>query len=101
MNAATPTLALTDKPWGGGAGVQAPVLRQAIQATAVSAVAIAVGEALSPWYWAALATYFSFIGTASSGETFAKAWSRIVGTALGVAAGIIVVIWPSAIRGWI
>jgi uncharacterized membrane protein YccC len=92
VNAATPTLALTDKPWGGGAGVQAPVLRQAIQVTAASAVAIAVGEALSPsrWYWAVLATYFSFIGAASSGETFAKGWSRIAGTALGVAAGIVV-----------
>jgi uncharacterized membrane protein YccC len=92
VNAATPTLALTDKPWGGGAGVQAPVLRQAIQVTAASAVAIAVGEALSPqrWYWAVLATYFSFIGAASSGETFSRAWSRIIGTALGVAAGIVV-----------
>jgi uncharacterized membrane protein YccC len=92
VNAATPTLALTDKPWGGGAGIQAPVLRQAIQVTAASAVAIAVGEALSPqrWYWAVLATYFSFIGAASSGETFSRAWSRIIGTALGVAAGIVV-----------
>lgn len=92
VDAATPTLALSDKPWGGGAGVQAPVLRQAIQVTAASAVAIAVGEALSPsrWYWAVLATYFSFIGSASSGDTFARAWSRIAGTALGVAAGIIV-----------
>jgi len=92
VKTATPTLALTDKPWGGGAGPQAPVLRQAIQVTAASAIAIAVGEALSPsrWYWAVLATYFSFIGAASAGETFAKGWSRIAGTALGVGAGIIV-----------
>jgi uncharacterized membrane protein YccC len=92
VDTATHTLAMTDKPWGGGAGAQAPVLRQAIQVTAASAVAIAVGEVLSPqrWYWAVLATYFSFIGAASSGETFARAWSRIFGTALGVAAGIIV-----------
>jgi hypothetical protein len=92
VDSATATLALTDGPWGGGAGGQQPVLRQAIQVTIASAVAIAVGEALSPqrWYWAVLATYFVFLGTASSGETFARAWSRIGGTALGVAAGVIV-----------
>ncbi len=71
---------------------QQPPLRQAIQVTLASAASIAVGEALSPqrWYWAVLATYFVFIGTASSGETLARAWSRTVGTALGVALGILI-----------
>jgi hypothetical protein len=70
---------------------QQPPLRQAIQVTLASAAAIAVGEALSPqrWYWAVLATYFVFIGTASSGETLARAWSRTLGTALGVALGLL------------
>lgn len=92
VDSATATLALTDGPWGGGSTAQQPALRQAIQVTAASAVAIVIGEALSPqrWYWAVLATYFVFVGTASSGETFARAWSRIGGTALGVAAGVIV-----------
>jgi hypothetical protein len=71
---------------------QQPPIRQAIQVTLASAASIAVGEALSPqrWYWAVLATYFVFIGTASSGETLARAWSRTVGTALGVAMGILI-----------
>ncbi|GAC1614007.1 MAG: FUSC family protein [Vulcanimicrobiaceae bacterium] len=73
-------------------GAQQPALRQAIQVTLAAAVAIAAGEALSPqrWYWAVLATYFVFIGTASSGETLARAWSRIAGTAVGAIAGVIV-----------
>ena len=92
VDSAAETLALSEGPWGGGAGVQQPVMRQAVQVTIASAAAIVVGEALSPqrWYWAVLATYFVFVGTASSGETFARAWSRIAGTALGVAAGILV-----------
>ena len=71
---------------------QQPALRQAIQVTLASAAAIAAGEALSPqrWYWAVLATYFVFIGTASSGETLARAWSRTLGTALGVVLGVLV-----------
>jgi uncharacterized membrane protein YccC len=92
VDSATQTLALSDGPWTGGGGAQQPALRQAIQVTVASTVAIVLGEALSPqrWYWAVLTTYFVFIGTASSGETFARAWSRIGGTALGVAAGVIV-----------
>jgi len=83
-------LALGDTPWA-GPGAQQPALRQAVQVTIAAAAAIAVGEALSPqhWYWAVLATYFVFIGTASSGETLARAWSRIVGTAIGAAAGVL------------
>jgi uncharacterized membrane protein YccC len=92
VDSATATLALSEGSWSGSAGPQQPVMRQAIQVTAASAVAIAVGEMLSPqrWYWAVLTTYFVFLGTASSGETLARAWSRIGGTALGVAAGVIV-----------
>jgi uncharacterized membrane protein YccC len=92
VDAAAELLALTTRPWAGGSGAQQPALRQAIQVTAASAVAIAIGEAISPqrWYWAVLTTYFVFIGTASAGETFSRAWSRIGGTALGVAAGVLV-----------
>jgi len=76
-----------------------PVLAKAAQrlvnvavTTARLAEALSVlGEALDPhrWYWAVLATYFVFLGTASSGETLARAWSRIVGTAIGAAAGVL------------
>ncbi len=92
VDSATETLALSTAAWSGGAGIQQPALRQAIQVTIASALAIAIGEVLSPqrWSWAVLATYFVFVGTASAGETLARAWSRIGGTALGVVAGVIV-----------
>lgn len=73
-------------------GVLTPSLRQAIQLTAAGAASIVAGELLSPqrWYWAVLAAFVIFSGTSSSGETLKKAWSRFLGTALGVAAGIVV-----------
>jgi len=84
-------LAVTDQPWGAGAGPQQPALQQAVQITVASAASIAVGEALSPsrWFWAVLAAYFVFSGTASAGETLARAWHRTVGTAVGALAGIL------------
>jgi hypothetical protein len=68
-----------------------PTTRQAIQLTVASILAIVIGEMLSPqrWYWAVLAAFVVFSGTSSSGETLSKAWSRVVGTALGVAGGIV------------
>jgi uncharacterized membrane protein YccC len=91
-------LAVTDQPWGSGAGAQQPALRQAIQITIASAASIAVGEALSPsrWFWAVLAAYFVFSGTASAGETLARAWQRTIGTAAGALAGILL---AHALRG--
>lgn len=73
-------------------GFFSPSLRQAIQLTAAAAASIIAGELLSPqrWYWAVLAAFVIFSGTSSSGETLKKAWSRFLGTALGVAAGIVV-----------
>ena len=85
------SLARSDAPWV-VSSAQQPALRQAIQVTIAAAVAIAAGEALSPqrWYWAVLATYFVFVGTASSGETLVRAWSRIAGTAGGAIVGVLV-----------
>jgi len=85
-------LARSDAPWGFGPGQQQPALRQAIQITIAAAAAMIAGEALSPqrWYWAVLATFFVFTGTASSGETIVRAWLRILGTTAGVAAGVVV-----------
>jgi uncharacterized membrane protein YccC len=84
-------LAGTELPWSPGAGPQQPALQQAVQITVASAASIAVGEALSPsrWFWAVLAAYFVFSGTASAGETLARAWQRTLGTAIGALAGII------------
>jgi uncharacterized membrane protein YgaE (UPF0421/DUF939 family) len=91
IDAVVDVLARSDALWGFGPGQQQPALRQAIQITLASAAAIIVGETLSPqrWYWAVLAAFFVFTGTASSGETIARAWSRIVGTMIGVMVGVV------------
>lgn len=67
--------------------------RQALQAALARAAAIAAGQWLSPtrWYWALLAAFVVFAGTASAGETLQKIWARVLGTVLGVAAGIALV----------
>lgn len=72
----------------------APATRQAIQVTLASTLALVAGELLSPrrWYWAVLAAFVVFSGTQSSGETRTRAWSRALGTALGVLAGLAVVV---------
>ncbi len=71
-----------------------PAIRQAIQVTLASSIALVCGEFLSPhrWYWAVLAAFVVFSGTQSSGEIRARAWSRSLGTALGIVAGLGVVI---------
>lgn len=90
VEAATAALARSDAPLVAPA-VQQPALRQAVQLTLGAAVAIAVGYRVSPqhYFWAVLATYFVFNGTASSGETLARAWTRTLGTAIGGAIGFV------------
>lgn len=62
--------------------------RQAIQATLATALASGVGFAISPqrWYWAALASFFVFIGS-SRGDTLMRAMYRVIGTAAGLVIG--------------
>jgi hypothetical protein len=71
-----------------------PAARQAIQLTLAAIPAIIAGEFLSAqrWYWGVLTAFVVFGGTTSAGETLRKAWSRVAGTALGVAAGVVVAI---------
>ena len=81
------------RPGGGGAaGVSdvSPDLRLAIQATVAVALSIVAGRAISPtrWYWAVLASFVVFIRATTLGETLSRAWQRILGTVLGVAAGL-------------
>ncbi len=91
LRALTGKLAVGTGGGGGPGWQQQPPLRQALQVTLAAAASIAFGELFSPahWYWAVLAAFFVFSGTASSGETAARAWSRVVGTALGVALGVV------------
>jgi uncharacterized membrane protein YccC len=95
------------RPGGGGAaGVtgMAPDLRLAIQATVAVALSVVAGRAISGdrWYWAVLAAFVVFIRATTVGETFSRAWQRILGTLLGVAIGLGVAAavghrpWPAA-----
>lgn len=64
--------------------------RQAIQAGVAAGLAILVGEAISSarFYWAVIAAFIGFAGTATSGETLSKGTGRIVGTLTGLAAAV-------------
>jgi len=98
------------RPGGGGAaGVtgMAPDLRLAIQATVAVALSVVAGRAISGerWYWAVLAAFVVFVRATTVGETFSRAWQRILGTLLGVAIGLGVAVavghrpWPAAAVG--
>lgn len=66
--------------------------RQAIQVSVAASLAIVTGELVSParWYWAVIAAFVIFAGTSSWGETLTKGWQRLLGTLLGVPAGVLV-----------
>lgn len=74
----------------GGRGLARPTTRQAVQATAASAIALAAGQALSDerWYWAVGTVWWIFVNTASRGETLVRGFRRVLGTAAGVVAGL-------------
>lgn len=69
-----------------------PTTRQAIQVVVAASLAIVAGEMVSParWYWAVIATFVIFAGTKTWGETLTKGWQRLLGTLLGVPAGVLV-----------
>jgi hypothetical protein len=69
-----------------------PSTRQAIQVAVAAALAIVVGEIVSPshWYWAAIAAFVIFAGTNSWAETLDKGWQRLLGSVLGVPSGVLV-----------
>ncbi|MFF7976380.1 FUSC family protein [Streptomyces sp. NPDC007905] len=71
-------------------GLKRPTTRAAVQVAVGSTLAIAGGELLSSqrWYWAVLTCWIVFINTASTGEILVKSYRRLVGTVLGVVAGI-------------
>ncbi|MEU0005473.1 FUSC family protein [Streptomyces sp. NPDC006314] len=72
------------------AGLRRPTTRAAVQVAVGSSLAIAGGEPLSGqrWYWAVLTCWIVFINTASTGEILVKGYRRLLGTILGVVAGI-------------
>ncbi|MEU1131889.1 FUSC family protein [Streptomyces sp. NPDC005900] len=77
-----------------GTGLARTTTRQAIQAVAGGAFALAVGQVLSDqrWYWAVGATWWVFVNTASSGETLVRGFRRVLGTVIGIALGLVVAV---------
>ncbi|ARF53868.1 FUSC family protein [Streptomyces gilvosporeus] len=71
-------------------GLKRPTTRAAFQVSVGSALAIVGGEFLSTqrWYWAVLTCWVVFLNTASTGEVLVKGYRRLVGTVLGVVAGV-------------
>lgn len=71
-------------------GLRRPTTRAAVQVSVGSALAILGGELLSShrWYWAVLTCWIVFINTSSTGEILVKGYRRLLGTVLGVVAGI-------------
>ncbi len=72
-------------------GLRRPTTRAAVQVAVGSSLAIVGGEFLSSqrWYWAVLTCWIVFLNTASTGEILVKGYRRLVGTVLGVVAGIV------------
>lgn len=64
--------------------------RQAIQVAVAGGLAILAGRALSPtrYYWAVIAAFIMFTGTATRSETLLKGFNRVLGTALGLMAAV-------------
>ncbi|MFJ2821295.1 FUSC family protein [Streptomyces toxytricini] len=77
-----------------GRGLARPTTRQAVQATAACAFALLVGQALSHerWYWAVGTAWWIFVNTASRGETLVRGFRRVLGTVVGIAAGLLIAV---------
>ncbi|MFF3615094.1 FUSC family protein [Streptomyces sp. NPDC002580] len=72
-------------------GLERPTTRAAVQVSVGSTLAIVGGELLSPqrWYWAVLTCWVVFLNTSSTGEILVKGYRRLLGTVLGVIAGVV------------
>lgn len=64
--------------------------QQALQAGAAAALAIVAGELISSqrFYWAVIAAFVAFTGTATVGETVRKSVSRTAGTLAGLVVAV-------------
>ncbi|MGW3290928.1 FUSC family protein [Streptomyces sp. NPDC001002] len=80
-----------DEPEEEPTGLRRPTTRAAVQVAVGSSLAIVGGEFLSSqrWYWAVLTCWIVFINTASTGEILVKGYRRLLGTVLGVVAGLL------------
>lgn len=64
--------------------------RQAVQVAVAGGLAILAGRELSEtrYYWAVIAAFIAFGGTATRAETSIKAGNRVLGTVLGLGVGV-------------
>ncbi|MFC7751855.1 FUSC family protein [Tsukamurella soli] len=64
--------------------------RQALQVAVAGTLAIVIGRELSEtrYYWAMIAAFIAFTGTGSRADTTLKLLNRVVGTLVGLVAGI-------------
>ncbi|MFB9392685.1 FUSC family protein [Streptomyces coeruleoprunus] len=79
---------------GGGTGLARATTRQAVQVAVAGAFALAVGQLLSQerWYWAVGAAWWIFVNTTSRGETLVRGFRRVLGTVVGIVAGLAVAV---------
>lgn len=77
--------------------------RQAVQVALAGALAIVLGRWLNEtrYYWAVIAAFIAFTGTGSRAETFLKAGNRVLGTLVGLVAGIELAHATNGHPGWI
>lgn len=75
----------------GGSGLARATTRQAVQVAVAGAFALVVGQILSEgrWYWAVGAAWWIFVNTSSRGETLLRGFRRILGTVVGIGAGLL------------
>lgn len=65
-------------------------LRRALQATLAVGLAMGLGTLVSPvrWAWACIAAFLVFNRATTVGDSVQRAWHRVLGTVVGVLAGI-------------
>lgn len=70
-----------------------PYIRAAIQIGIAVGAAVALGDLVSGhrFYWAVIAAFITFMGANTSGEQIRKAVYRVVGTAIGIVIGSLMV----------
>ena len=78
-----------------------PTSRLAIQAMTATAIASAVGESISAtrWYWAVLTAFVVFLSTTTRSGILTRAYRRLLGTVLGLLAGIVLTYLAHDISG--
>ncbi|MEU7279944.1 FUSC family protein [Streptomyces sp. NPDC045431] len=81
-------------PFDGGRWLGRATTRQAVQATVAAGFALVVGQVLSHerWYWAVGAAWWIFVNTTSRGETLVRGFRRVLGTVIGIGAGLLVAV---------